>query len=240
MNYKKIYTKLIEKAKSRQTTDIITGEIHHILPRCLGGTDDKDNLVLLTPEEHFVAHLLLVKIHKGNNKLIYAANMMTVGSPKHGRSSNKRYGWLRKQFKEACKGRTGENNNSYGTVWVTHLHTQETKKIKADALEEGWVLGRSIKQKKICYLCQTKVVDTKFGKCCAECRIHMKIISAKKSADDFRKRKESEDFAKFKFAIENASTWSEAIRLAGFATDGYSRVRLQRFAKEHNLCLGNK
>ena len=60
MNYKKIYNALIERAQNR----IIDGyaEKHHIIPRCMNGTDDKENIVELTPEEHFVAHQLLVKI----------------------------------------------------------------------------------------------------------------------------------------------------------------------------------
>ena len=31
--------------------------IHHIVPRYLGGTDDLDNLQLVTPEEHYDIHL---------------------------------------------------------------------------------------------------------------------------------------------------------------------------------------
>lgn len=47
-------------------------ERHHIKPRCVGGSDDEDNLVLLTGREHFVAHCLLAMIAKkelkGKNK----------------------------------------------------------------------------------------------------------------------------------------------------------------------------
>lgn len=39
--------------------------IHHILPRSLGGDDSSDNLVILTPREHFVIHHLLWKMHGG-------------------------------------------------------------------------------------------------------------------------------------------------------------------------------
>lgn len=38
-------------------------EKHHIKPRACGGTDDHDNLVLLTAREHFLAHYLLCKIY---------------------------------------------------------------------------------------------------------------------------------------------------------------------------------
>lgn len=42
-------------------------ETHHIVPKSLGGTDDKNNLVNLTAREHYIAHLLLVKIAKSSN-----------------------------------------------------------------------------------------------------------------------------------------------------------------------------
>ena len=64
MNYLKIYEELINSRKNlnrSKKTDHY--ELHHILPRCLGGSDEKENLVLLTPREHFLAHYLLWKIH---------------------------------------------------------------------------------------------------------------------------------------------------------------------------------
>lgn len=63
----------------------------------MGGTDEETNLVNLTPEEHFVAHQLLVKLFPNNQKLIYAAAMMTRGH-KGKRNNNKMFGWIRKQF----------------------------------------------------------------------------------------------------------------------------------------------
>jgi 5-methylcytosine-specific restriction endonuclease McrA len=65
MNYKKIYERIIDRARSR---DLLSyKERHHIIPRCLGGSDDISNLVDLTPEEHYVCHQLLVKIHSKVN-----------------------------------------------------------------------------------------------------------------------------------------------------------------------------
>lgn len=66
-------------------------EEHHILPSCIGGNNNKDNLVFLTPEEHVIAHLLLVKIYN-NPELIYAANWMTSRI-----KNNKEYGWIKRR-----------------------------------------------------------------------------------------------------------------------------------------------
>lgn len=91
MNYKKIYESLIQKAKNRITNGQTYYERHHIIPKCMNGTDNKDNLVHLLPEEHYIAHLLLVKIYPKNNKLVYAANMMA-------NRNNKSYGWIKRKF----------------------------------------------------------------------------------------------------------------------------------------------
>jgi hypothetical protein len=67
MNYQKIYNNLIEKArKENRNKEDGYYESHHILPRSMGGTDEKFNLVLLTPREHYIAHALLVKITEGS------------------------------------------------------------------------------------------------------------------------------------------------------------------------------
>jgi|LakMenEpi03Aug12_release.lakeMendotaPanAssembly.Ray.scaffolds.fasta_scaffold108455_3 hypothetical protein len=100
MNYQKIYEQLTAKDMIADYT-----EKHHIIPRCMGGSNNPSNLVLLTPEAHYVAHQLLVKIYPHNHKLVYAANMMG-----NCRITNKLYGWLRRKFSIAAsianKGKT--------------------------------------------------------------------------------------------------------------------------------------
>lgn len=61
MDYGRLYTALMEKACHRQLVGYV--EKHHIVPKCMGGSNAKSNLVLLTAKEHFVAHKLLVRIH---------------------------------------------------------------------------------------------------------------------------------------------------------------------------------
>lgn len=80
MNYEKIYNALVEKAKVRgldKKQQEGYFEIHHILPRCLGGGDDKSNLVMFTAREHYVAHLLLWKMNPGHVGLFTAAFFMS-------------------------------------------------------------------------------------------------------------------------------------------------------------------
>lgn len=75
MDYKKIYKQLVERCKLRGLDkEALEGyyEKHHILPRCLGGGDEHDNLVLLTSREHVLAHRLLWKANPENNSLMWA------------------------------------------------------------------------------------------------------------------------------------------------------------------------
>ena len=76
--YKSWYDSIIQKAKVRNLSGY--KEKHHILPRCLSGKDNKENLVELTAREHFIVHMLLCKFTKGQAriKMLYAFNFMSV------------------------------------------------------------------------------------------------------------------------------------------------------------------
>lgn len=120
MDYQKHYNKLIERAKNCLLEGYI--EKHHIMPRCMNGSNDAENIVALTPEEHYVAHQLLVKIYPNEPKLVYVAHMMTVASPDHDYRKNKLYGWLRRRMSESFKG------NTHGKASKGKKRSNETKR----------------------------------------------------------------------------------------------------------------
>ena len=70
------YTVITDRARTRKIDGYT--ESHHIIPKSLNGTDDKNNLVDLTAREHFICHWLLTKIYTGEakSKMIYALNGM--------------------------------------------------------------------------------------------------------------------------------------------------------------------
>ncbi len=94
MNYQAHYDRLIFRARHRRVKGY--KERHHVVPRCMGGTDDKRNIVVLTPEEHFVAHQLLVKIYFNHPGIAFAAFWMSRDKKRN--QTNKTYGWLRRKF----------------------------------------------------------------------------------------------------------------------------------------------
>jgi hypothetical protein len=80
MNYQRIYNQLVSKVKSenRKKSRDVYYERHHIIPKCMGGTNDKENLVLLTAREHFIAHKLLHFIDPEHSGLSMAYYMMAT------------------------------------------------------------------------------------------------------------------------------------------------------------------
>jgi hypothetical protein len=155
MNYLGHYTALMDRAKDR-ILDSYT-ETHHIIPKCLDGDDNIINLVELTPEEHFVAHQLLVRIYPNNRKILHAAIMMTVGNDRVKRN-NKLYGWLKRLLsKSASLNQSGEKNSQYGTAWVYKNSGECTKipaELEADFIKNGWSKGRIIKNRdSVCPIC---------------------------------------------------------------------------------------
>lgn len=74
MNYENTYNNIISNAilSNRKKLKDIYFERHHILPKCMGGSNNNTNLVLLTAKEHFVCHHLLTKIYPDNSKLQFA------------------------------------------------------------------------------------------------------------------------------------------------------------------------
>lgn len=100
MNYQKHYDLLIERAKNRSILKTEYKESHHIIPKSIGGSNHKSNLVDLFPEEHIIAHLLLMRIHNYHPKLVYAVSAMTEGfnKSKDNVINNKKYGFLRRKI----------------------------------------------------------------------------------------------------------------------------------------------
>lgn len=78
--YTQWYFEIIEQAKQRKVNGY--SEKHHIVPRSLGGSNVRENFVVLTAREHFVCHLLLTKMVEGvaKSKMQWAFFMMTRGN----------------------------------------------------------------------------------------------------------------------------------------------------------------
>jgi len=142
MNYQRIYDQLIEKRQRIAPEGY--SENHHIIPKCMGGLDDKSNLVRLTAREHYIAHKLLFKIH-GTTKLAHAwFSMLRTSKNQQRIITSKMYEEVSSiRSKILSEEMKGEGNNFYGRT-----HSEETKRkiseansgrLKSDEEISNWV-----------------------------------------------------------------------------------------------------
>jgi hypothetical protein len=80
-------------------------EKHHIVPRCMGGNDSVDNLILIPVRVHFILHFLLYKSFPDNKKLAHAFSMMAVNNKHQNRKiSSKMYELTKLARSNALRG----------------------------------------------------------------------------------------------------------------------------------------
>lgn len=86
------YIKLISFYKNRfdckqaaLKSNLLKIEGHHIVPKCLGGSDDRNNIVFVSREEHIELHKMLCLCFSNQieetKKLTYAFDMMVKKQP---------------------------------------------------------------------------------------------------------------------------------------------------------------
>ena len=79
--YKALYDRFIE-TRSNRVLDNCNIEVHHIVPRCMGGGEEESNLIALSPREHFLAHLFLNRAYPEHKGITKAHQAMFKGSSK--------------------------------------------------------------------------------------------------------------------------------------------------------------
>lgn len=148
--YKKWYIALCNKAILRQNgvltrnkIDLVRKSIgyvekHHILPKCLctdkSQITDKANLVLLTPREHYIAHLLLWKA-TDNNLLAYALKIFNNNSKRNIKINSRVFESARIAISEHASTIAIERIKKYGHPRQNITLTKETKEKLSNALK---------------------------------------------------------------------------------------------------------
>lgn len=111
---------IIGRAKVRNSKPGLGYEKHHIIPRCCGGKDESENLVVLTYQEHYETHKELAACNLNIPGLQLAWMLMC------GRDYEKpaeEVAEAKRRSSEILKiNQLGENNSFYG-----HHHSEETK-----------------------------------------------------------------------------------------------------------------
>jgi hypothetical protein len=148
--YTKWYNNIIFNRRQNPLNNSVYQEKHHIIPKSLGGSNKKENIVSLTAREHFICHRLLVKMTEGKNKakMSYAIRtMMNRENPyqKRYKVTSKTYELIIRETKEIIgKFLKGENNPYYGKTHSNEVRTLMKEKRK---LQDPPMLGKSHNEK---------------------------------------------------------------------------------------------
>jgi len=129
----------IEQNRRRAVKDHGYMEGHHIVPKSVNPIFDRDhfNIVYLTAREHFIVHLLLVKMFQGENKskMIFAFRRMQTGH-KGCRYTSRLISYLRPCLPAANKNKIYITNGLDTKYHPKHL-----------PIPHGWKTGAGINYK---------------------------------------------------------------------------------------------
>lgn len=116
---------ILQRKKTKENKGM---HYHHIIPKHAGGSDHPDNLILLTPKEHALAHLELYKLYGKQadawayNRLIHQAKIkapVLYVAPNTGKKFSNEI--------NAKKGRKGlQNAMSRSDIKLKHLHKMQS------------------------------------------------------------------------------------------------------------------
>lgn len=111
--YSSWYYNIIKGAQSQQRKkgEHYYYESHHIIPRSMGGSDRQFNRVLLTPREHYICHLLLIRMVEGVHVSKMFTAILLMSGRKIYQTSSRSYEYHRTNYIDSIKG---SNSPHYG------------------------------------------------------------------------------------------------------------------------------
>jgi hypothetical protein len=112
------YFNIINSARTRNPD--FSGELHHIIPKCLNGGDESNNLVKLTYREHYIVHALLTKMHSSPKLITAFWGMSFMNETKY--YNSRLYEYSKRLYVEKISGnnhwmKTEENKRKLSDSW---------------------------------------------------------------------------------------------------------------------------
>jgi hypothetical protein len=156
LNYQRIYAEFIASRKTLEPGLVASGqykERHHIVPRSMGGSNAKDNLIWLTAGDHFFAHEVLARVYGG--KMWIALGLMAHGNSKSAKNitvNHRTYAAIRRRSViEVTKLISGDNHwlkdESRKSKWVHVFRANLKKAVEANIGENNVMHRKEVKAK---------------------------------------------------------------------------------------------
>jgi hypothetical protein len=114
------YYRFINECRLKDYSNIEV-QVHHILPKHMGGDNINDNLIKLSIEDHYIAHILLSECFEKGSPL-KRSNLASAIFIK--KSIDNREVLL--EYRESLKG---EGNPNYGNNWTVEQKKEQSKKV---------------------------------------------------------------------------------------------------------------
>jgi hypothetical protein len=125
----KDYNNFIEECRIKYYDDSSIKHKHHIIPKHMGGTDDKENIILLSIEDHYIAHILLANSFPAKDPR-RRSNLSSAILIKRGLDNPEK-------MIEYCESLKGKNNPNYGKKWSDEKKKEFSKRQKITMSDEN-------------------------------------------------------------------------------------------------------
>jgi hypothetical protein len=115
----KEYLDFINECRNKNYENLTT-QMHHIIPKHMNGSDSIDNLIELSLEDHYTAHILLSECYDGKYKRQNLSSAIMI----------KGYLDNIENLNEYQKSLSGEGNPNYGNKWSVLKKQMASKRVK--------------------------------------------------------------------------------------------------------------
>lgn len=180
--YTKSYFDLIEYRKQNPLEKKRNVERHHIIPKSLGGSNEKDNLVYLTKEEHTEAHFYLVRMCKHENhheSMVRAAHFkINTSNEKQKRyivdNLSEEYHYIKSEYSRLMKGIMSGKQLRLGKTF-----SEESRKKMSESSKgiEPWNKGKTLSEEYRKKLSEASKENANTLRVCNVCGITAKSIT---------------------------------------------------------------
>jgi hypothetical protein len=144
--YTKWYINLIEKSSTIKPRDEYS-EGHHIVPRCIlpKAAKDLNNIVYMSPRQHFIAHLFLLRMVKSKKhkfQMLEAVSIFKHNSNRTISFNSRELAWMR-----TANAKASSMRNKGNQYWLRRMPaSDELKELRSNIAKQSKWVNNGIEQ----------------------------------------------------------------------------------------------